>query len=131
MKDEPETEPGEPRAPGSSTFLAHPSPFRVAHVIRLRGAWEATADGTHTLHTRKFGRPRTLDPHERLWLVCARVPAQTEVMLNGVVTASAAESGSIAVDVTDGLRPRNAVSFRVAGAGAIGEVHLEVRVPSA
>ena len=98
------------------------------HTIRLRGAWETThaPDAAHTRHARNFGRPRTLDPNERLWLVCARVPAATEVLINDLLVATF-PAGPLAADITHLLQPRNTVALVVASPEPIGEVALEVR----
>lgn len=96
------------------------------HSIRLRGFWEVTPGPTHTRHARNFGRPGTLGPGERVWLVCARVPGEAAVLLNGN-PLPAAPAGPFAADVTDWLRPRNTVVFDVASGEPLGEVILEVR----
>lgn len=98
------------------------------HIIRLRGAWEiATASGV-TTHARKFGRPRTLDANERLWLACDRVPGPCEVRVNGAVAGAVAVSGAFAVDITAILQPRNEVVFCVEESDApLGDVSLQVR----
>ena len=36
-----------------------------------------------TRHVRKFGQPRTADPQERVWVVCAMVPGPAVVTVNG------------------------------------------------
>ena len=97
------------------------------HTIRLRGAWETGEAAGRTTHARKFGRPRTLDPGERLWLVCAHVPGPAEVSVNGMVIGSVPLAGPFAIDITDHLQPRNAVVFAVSSAEPLGEVILEVR----
>lgn len=97
------------------------------HTIRLRGAWETTHAAGITTHARKFGRPRTLDADERLWLVCSHVPGPADVLLNGNTVDTLAAAGPFALDVTDRLLPRNAVAFVVASPEPVGEVSLEVR----
>jgi hypothetical protein len=86
------------------------------HRIRLGPPWDAAADGTHS---RRFGRPRSLGPGERVWLVC-HLPPDAAVTVNGhAVPASA--------DVTDLLGPRNEVTVRLPPGGERGEVALEIR----
>jgi hypothetical protein len=97
------------------------------HTIRLGPPWAVTPGPGHTTHARNFGRPRTLGPGERVWLVCARVPGPAEVALNGEPVGTLPEAGPFAADVTDRLRPRNAVAFAVASGEPLGEVTLDVR----
>jgi hypothetical protein len=103
----------------------------VDHRIRLRGPWEVSADGGRTRHARRFGRPRTLDAGERLWLVCTRVPGPADVLLNGTALATLPAAGPFAADVTDAMLARNEVTFVVASAELLGEVSLEVRARGA
>jgi hypothetical protein len=101
------------------------------HRIRLRGSWETTSDAGHTTHTRRFGRPRTLEPGERVWLVCDSIPAPAAVLLNGTPVGTTSAPGPLAVDVTSSLSPRNEVRIGVASAEPLGEVVLEIRSPEA
>ena len=98
----------------------------TTHKIRLGPPWEVTRDTTQTRHARNFGRPRTLDSGERVWLVCDDLPAAAEVSVNGVVVGPA-PAGAFAADVTDHLRPRNTVIIAVAGDGPLGGIALEMR----
>ena len=86
------------------------------HRIRLGPPWVASPDGT--LHTRRFGRPRTLDAGERVWLVCHFPPA--DVSVNGQPVDAVA-------DITDLLQPRNEVVVRLANGTQLGDVALEIR----
>jgi hypothetical protein len=115
-------------SPSRSIRTDQQSRAAVVHVIRLRGGWQTIPDGERVLHSRNFGRPRTLDPNERLWLVCARVPGPAEVILNGGEPIPVVESGPVAVDITESLRPRNVVVFRLAFPEPLGEVELEIRL---
>jgi hypothetical protein len=112
---------------GSGLPLSTQHPALSTHRIRLGPPWEVTPDGVRTRHARNFGRPRTLDPGERVWLVCEGLPATTEVTLNGVAVGQA-PAGAFVADITDYLRPRNTVVFAVAGGGALGSVALEMRL---
>jgi hypothetical protein len=90
----------------------------VVHRIRLRGSWAVTPlpDGRFR-HVRRFGRPRTLDPDETLWVACGAAA----VSVNGVAMA-----GEGAFDVTGLLQPRNELAIETAAEGE-PEVVLEVR----
>jgi len=99
----------------------------MIHRIRLGPPWQLTSEQGRATHTRNFGRPRTLDAGERLWLVCERVPGAAEVSVNGELIGTLVEAGSFAADITDLLRPRNAVVFVVTSDEPLGEVWLEVR----
>ena len=97
------------------------------HVIHLRGFWDTTVTDTQTTHSRKFGRPRTLDAGERVWLICTEVPGAGEVTVNGEMVGRTGEAGPFAVDITPKLRERNRVELRVESSAPIGEVVLEIR----
>jgi hypothetical protein len=99
----------------------------MPHIIRIRGAWESIPSGDCTHHSRNFGRPRTLDAHERVWLICQNVPGPVEVYLNGQAIGENREMGSFAVDITDLLQTRNIVLFAVTSSEPLGEVSIEIR----
>jgi len=103
----------------------------MTHRIRLGPPWEVSTDGAVTRHARSFGRPRALDPGERLWLVCEYVPGPAEVTVNGQAVGRLAEAGPFAADITDLLLVRNALVFAVASDGPLGPVAVEVRGPAA
>lgn len=96
----------------------------MTHRIRLGPPWEVTAAGDRITHRRKFGRPRTLGPGERVWLACESVPGPAVVSLNGDALGPA--NGPFSADITDVMRPRNEVVID-ATAGPLGEVRLEIR----
>ncbi len=98
----------------------------MTHVIRLRGAWETKFHGGIAHHARNFGRPRTLDAGEQVWLVCAHLPGPGAVTLNGQVVGQVNESGPFAADVTGRLQVRNTVHFAVGSADPLGEVTIEI-----
>lgn len=96
------------------------------HRIRLRGFWGAAPLGDgRTRHRRAFGRPRTLDPGERAWLVSDGVAGPATVLVNGEPVGTVPAAGPFAFDVTDRLRPRNEAVIETAG--GVGEVALEIR----
>lgn len=98
------------------------------HTIRLGPPWEVSAASSGgTRHARKFGRPRTLDATERVWLVCAHVPGAAEVTVNGASLGAVGSAGPFAADVTSLLAPRNEVAFVVASEAPLGAVALEIR----
>jgi hypothetical protein len=101
----------------------------MAHRIRLGPPWQVASAEGHTRHARKLGRPRTADPEQRVWVVCASVPGSTAVFVNGEPVGSANAGGPFAADVTDLLKPRNELVFDVASAEPLGEVALEIRPP--
>lgn len=100
----------------------------MAHRIRLRDGWEtAFAEGV-TRHSRKFGRPRTLDANERVWLVCEETPANAELRLNGhSIGRMEAVRGSFAIDITELLLPRNKLDICFPGEASLGPVFIEIR----
>jgi hypothetical protein len=99
----------------------------MPHIIRLRGAWDSISVEDRTHHVRNFGRPRTLDADEQVWLVCQNIPGPVEVYLNEQVIGGNRESGSFAADITDLLQARNTILFAVASPESLGEVSIEIR----
>jgi hypothetical protein len=99
-----------------------------AHRIRLRGAWEAAPlGGGRVRHARRFGRPRTQDARETVWLVCESVPGAAVVSLNGARIGEAAAGQGFALDVTGRLDARNEIMIDVLSDAALGEVVIEIR----
>jgi hypothetical protein len=111
-------------ASSDSSLIPPPSSF---HQIRLGPPWQVTATDTGSRHARRFGRPRTLDADERLWLVCEHVPAPAEVRVNDTAVDPPTTTGPFAADITSLLLPRNEVAFIFASDGPLGAVALEVR----
>lgn len=102
--------------------------MEFSHCIRLGPPWQITATDTGaTRHARKFGRPRTLDATEQLWLVCEHVPGVAEVRINGTLLASPNTPGPFAADITSLLLARNEVVFVIASDAPLGSVSLEIR----
>ena len=96
------------------------------HTIRLRGAWTtATLPGGGTRHARNFGKPRTLDADECVWLVGDVAEAGT-LSVNGEVAASV-PAGRFAVDVTHKLAERNAVWIDLPTDHPPADVAMEIR----
>jgi hypothetical protein len=99
----------------------------MSHRIRLGPPWETTADGGRNQHVRKFGRPRTIDPHERVWLVCGSLPGPAEVFVNGQRVGASEVPGPFAADVTHLLNPRNEVVIVSPSADPPADVALDIR----
>ncbi len=101
-----------------------------AYRIRLNGFWTATAlpDG-RTRCTRRFGRPRTLDDDESVWLTAATVPAPAVVAVNGHVLGATHKPRPFAFEIASPLEPRNAVTIDVRGPPEVvfHDVALEIR----
>lgn len=96
----------------------------MPHRIRLGPPWEATPFEGRIGHVRRFGRPRTIGPGERVWLI-ALLPEGSEARLNGVTLEW---DGPFAADVTDALQSRNELEFLVpTDAAAPADVALEIR----
>ena len=98
------------------------------HTIRLRGFWDVTPlPSGFTQHRRRFGKPRTLDANESLWLVCPHVLEAATVTLNGEPVSTSSQLEPLAVDLTANLQPRNEVIIEMAGDGELSDVVLEIR----
>jgi hypothetical protein len=98
----------------------------MAHRIRLGSPWEVTAEVGRTRWVRRFGRPRTLDAQDRVWLVCDSLPPETEVIVNDAILA-AAVGGLFAADITPLLEPRNQIVLFTSSAVPTVEAALEIR----
>jgi hypothetical protein len=100
----------------------------MSHRIRLGPPWTVAVAGGRSRHARKFGWPATLDPHERVWLVCDAVPGPGEVSVNGQPVGTATAAGPFAADITPLLAPRNELVIATASADELGPVGLEIRI---
>ena len=98
----------------------------MAHRIRLGPPWEVATVGDRTRHIRKFGRPRTLDATERVWVLCDAAPVGTALFVNDVRVATA-EGGPFAAEITLLLQPRNALLLDSPTSALLGEIALEIR----
>jgi hypothetical protein len=81
---------------------------------------------------RRFGIPRRLDPHERVWLTFAGVAEVAEVSLNSqFLGRREGSAGPIEFEVTALLSQRNTLTVLLEAAsgdgGLWGEVALEIR----
>ena len=89
------------------------------HRIRLAGFWESVTVGEVTRHRRPFGKPRSQDGAETVWVV-STVAGVVEV--NGVALGTGAS-----FDITPHLLPRNELAIGLPPEVALGEVVLEIR----
>lgn len=130
---EPKDKPSELSHSDGSPLTPYPLPLTtrhssLTHSIRLGPPWQITTTAEGTRYTRKFGRPRTLDANERLWLVCECVPGKAEVHVNGAVVGTVDSAGPFAADMTPLLQQRNEAAFVVDSDAPLGLVVLEVRL---
>jgi hypothetical protein len=100
----------------------------LVHTIRLRSGWQVQPLGEGKLHTRHFGKPRTLDSNESVWLVFTHLPVGSLVRLNAILLHTHAAAGALALEITPHLGFRNAVELTCPSDEAPGEVALEIRV---
>ncbi|MBL8800157.1 MAG: hypothetical protein JNM56_40115 [Planctomycetia bacterium] len=81
---------------------------------------------------RRFGLPRQIDAHERLWLTFAGIEGAADLSLNGQHLARTVTGPyPLAYEVTALMQPRNELTVEVAApdgdGGLWGEVTLEIR----
>jgi hypothetical protein len=110
-----------------------PPPCRMTLPCRWNeGGWTAFA-GRARLR-RRFGYPRQVDPHERLWLTFAGAETLAEVWLNGQFLGRHEGPEAFEFEVTSLLHERNQLTVEVEAStengGLWGEVALEVRCPA-
>jgi hypothetical protein len=126
------------------------------HQIRLHGPWEVTGPGEErprsvkmpqdwqTLFgetaglarfSRWFHAPTNLDPDERVWLSLAGIGGDGHISLNGQPLQQVTnDESTVAVDLTDHLRPRNQVVIElthnpattVQPGGLFGQIALQI-----
>lgn len=99
----------------------------MAHRIRLRSGWDVSERDGRIASTRHFGRPRTLDPDERVWLVWPPSPSAVDVVFNGAFLVVVPSEAVPAIDLTSHLNPRNELQLVGLTVEALGEVALEIR----
>ena len=100
----------------------------MVHRIRLGPPWQVTTleDG-RSRHARRFGRPRTIDSMETVWLVVESLPVGCEVFVNEVPFVI---TDPFAVEITRLLNPRNEVAIHLLDGALLGAVALEIRTAS-
>lgn len=101
----------------------------ATHTIRLNGFWIATAIPTGMRFTRTFGKPRTLDANETVWIVVGSLPTIGTVRVNDTILGNFAASTPFAFEITPLLVSRNQIAFDlVTSTGvAIDGVVMEIR----
>jgi hypothetical protein len=123
------------------------------HRIRLRGPWEAEpidlpgpprrvtlparldecglGDCRRVRFRRRFGRPRQIDAHERIWLIGEGLPGRAELRVNGQPLGTVADGEPFALPLANLLGERNELVIDLDAAdplgGPWGDVALEVR----
>jgi hypothetical protein len=79
---------------------------------------------------RRFGRPRRLDEHERVWLVGERIVGRAEFCVNGEPVGTCSDE-PFALPVTHLIADRNELSIELVSNGPndgmLGDVALEIR----
>ena len=109
-----------------------PERGKSIHKMMLRGHWEIsrTAEG-FTRHTRRFGRPRTLDANETVHVTCTRVPEAACVYVNEVRLGTVQVGEPFDFDITSALSIRNALTIEFtqeSPTGQLGETAIEIVV---
>ncbi len=100
----------------------------MVHRIRLGPPWQVTTlDDGRSRHARRFGRPRTIDSTETVWLVVESLPVGCEVFVNEVPFEF---NLPFAVEVTRLLNLRNEIVLLTPADALLGEVALEIRTAS-
>ena len=100
----------------------------MVHRIRLGPPWQVTTlEDDRSRHARRFGRPRTIDSTETVWLVVESLPMGCEVFLN---EAPFDITDPFAVEITRLLNPRNEVAIHMPDGASMGAVALEIRTAS-
>lgn len=91
----------------------------MSHRIRLGPPWHREAlEGGQERHLRRFGRPRTVDPTERV-ILTADLPEGSEAFLNG-------EPVELETDLAARLLPRNELVIATPAGTVPANVALEI-----
>ncbi len=100
----------------------------ATHTIRLNGFWIATPLPTGMRFTRPFGKPRTLDANETVWIV-GSLPTIGTIQVNNTILGNFAASTPFAFEITNRLASRNQIAFDLVTSTevAIDGVVLEIR----
>jgi hypothetical protein len=78
----------------------------LAHSFRLRDPWQCDCLTTGaTRWSRVFHRPTGLEDDDALWLVCSGLPADAQVILNGIELSRVATSGQAPTPCATGVPP--------------------------
>jgi hypothetical protein len=112
-------------------LLPLPSPLKMTLPCRWKDGGLAEFRGKVRFR-RRFGQPRQIDGHERVWLTFAGVDGRVGALLNGrSLTIPEITSEPFEIDVTALLKERNELVVDIDSAygegGLWGEVALEIR----
>lgn len=110
-----------------------PSPCRMTLPCRW-GEGGLRAFAGRVRFRRRFGCPRQIDPHERLWLTFAGAEGTADVWLNGQFLGRHEGPEAFEFEMTGLVQARNELTVEVEAptdhGGLWGEVALEVRCPA-
>jgi GNAT superfamily N-acetyltransferase len=96
------------------------------HTIRLAGGWATTTPTAGvTRYARRFGRPRTLDPNETVWVTVRAATGPGTVAVNGRTVGHVDAAVPFAAEIRSLLQDRN--DFVLELRGPPSEVALEIR----
>ena len=104
----------------------------TTHTIRLKDFWISTVRPTGRMRfTRSFGKPRTLDANETVWIVASSSPGTGTATLNGTWLGNFEANVPFALEITDLLLNRNEVCLEIVAEKelAIDGIVLEIRQP--
>ncbi len=102
----------------------------TTHTIRLNHFWIATVLPTGRMRcARSFGKPRTLDANETVWIVASSSPGTGTATLNGTWLGDFEANMPFALEITGLLLNRNEVCLEIVADGelAIEGIVLEFR----
>ncbi len=86
----------------------------TTHTIRLNHFWIATVLSTGRMRfTRSFGKPRTLDANETVWIVASSSPGTGTATLNGTWLGDFEANMPFALEITNLLLNRNEVCLEI------------------
>ena len=100
------------------------------HTIRLSGGWAVTSSGGMTRYARRFGRPRTLDPNESVWVTVRDASGPGTVAVNGRPIGEIVDpSVPFAAEIRSLLQDRNELflELRTSDDRAPHDVTMEIR----
>jgi GNAT superfamily N-acetyltransferase len=100
------------------------------HTIRLSGGWAVTPSDGMARYARRFGRPRTLDPNETVWVTIRDTPGPGTVAVNCRPIGDIVDSSApFSVEIRSLLQDRNelVLELRTSGDHSPGDATLEIR----
>lgn len=102
----------------------------TTHTIRLKHFWISTVLPTGRVRfTRSFGKPRTLDANETVWIVASSSPGTGTATLNGTCLGNFEANVPFAFEISGLLSNRNEVCLEIVTTVelAIEDIVLEFR----